>query len=81
MTISYFVFRYQLLPANKEYNGLDKAQATLALKLNPTSFPKTGCTLFSGVLFLHKQKNIYRKSINESALFKISARYKNSQHK
>jgi hypothetical protein len=85
MTISHFIFRYQLLPGCKARNRLDKAQSTVALKLNPTSFPKTRRISFSGVLFwfffAQAKKNIYINSINESGLFQISDRPKSSKHK
>jgi len=44
MTICNLVLGFQSLSDCKAHNRLDKAEATVAPKLNPTSFPKTGCT-------------------------------------
>jgi len=60
----------------KGYNSITNAEATVALKLNPTSFPKTGCISFSGVLFwfffAQAKKNITIYECYETVLFQIA---------
>jgi len=50
---------YQPLSDCKAHNRLNKAETTVAQKLNRTSSPKTGCIRFRVCFlgsFLHKQK-------------------------
>jgi len=51
MTTCKLVLSYQALSDCRACNRLDKAEATVVQKLNPTSFPKTRCTSFSDRLF------------------------------
>jgi len=74
ITIHSLFQRYQSLSDYEAHNRLDKAEATVAQKLNQASSPENGLYSFSGVLFwfffAQAKKNNHTKSY-ETVLFNI----------